>query len=148
MNILKVNNQPALKSWNGLVNELFNDLEQSMTPTYQAAKGISKPLVNILENAEGYHIELLGPGRKKENFSIKVEKNELTISYQEEKQPLTEGVSELRTEFVLGNFTRNFLLNETIDSNTIQAKYENGILKIFLPKKPEIKEASKVIDIK
>jgi HSP20 family protein len=147
MNILNVNNRPTAKTWNGLVNELFNDFEKSLSPSLQTREGITKPAVNIMESTDGYHVELLGPGRNKENFTINIEKNELIISYNAEKAALPEGVTPLRNEFTIGNFSRNFLLNETIDSESIQAKYEEGILKVFLPKKPETKKSARTINI-
>jgi HSP20 family protein len=147
MTTVKVNNRPVLKTWNGLVNELFNDLEQSFSPI---ATGSNRniPAVNIIETAEGFHVELLAPGRKKENFGMSVEQNQLVITYKEEKTETPDDWKQIRREFTLGNFTRSFGLDEKVDAENIQARYEDGLLKFFLPKKAEVKPEVKTIEIK
>ncbi|HSK12279.1 MAG TPA: Hsp20/alpha crystallin family protein [Phnomibacter sp.] len=146
MTLVKVNNRPALKTWNGLVNELFNDLEQSFAPLAPAANR-NWPAVNIIENADGYHAELLAPGRNKANFSIAIENDQLVVAYDAEKTETPADWKQVRKEFTLGNFRRTFALDGSVDANGIQAKYEDGILKIFLPKKPELKPATRTIEI-
>lgn len=146
MTMVKVNNRPALRSFNGLVNELFNDFENSFGPLTNGGVR-NHPAVNILENAEGYHAELLAPGRNKEKFTIAVEKNQLTIGYNEEKAETPADLKQIRNEFTLGNFKRVFNLDETVDAENIQARYEDGLLKVFLPKKAEQKPATRAIQI-
>ena len=146
MTMVKVGNRPAFRTFNGLVHELFNDFENSLVP-FSGVTTSNQPSVNIIENTEGYHAEMLAPGRKKENFAIGVEKNQLTISYAEEKVATPAEWKEIRKEFNLGNFKRTFTLDEKIDSDNIQAKYEDGILKIFLPKKAELKPVSRNIAV-
>ncbi len=146
MTMVKVNNRPALRSFNGLVHELFNDFENSFGPlTAGGARNL--PAVNIIENAEGYHAELLAPGRNKEKFTLAVEKNQLTIGYNEEKNETPADLKQIRKEFTLGNFKRVFSLDETVDAENIQARYEDGLLKVFLPKKAEQKPATRAIQI-
>lgn len=143
--MVKVNNYPALKNWNGIVNELFSELEKSVTPGLTQTRGI--PPVNIVENAEGFHLELLAPGRKKEGFGLAVENNQLTISYSQEKTENPEGVKQIRREFLLGNFKRTFNLDDLIDTGHIAAKYEDGLLKVLLPKRAELKPQTRTIEI-
>jgi HSP20 family protein len=145
--MVKLNNRPTLKTWNGLVNELFNDLEQNFAPTLQKANQRPFPAVNIIETPEGFHAELLAAGRKKENFGIKVENNQLIISYEQEKTERPAEWKQIRNEFNLGNFSRSFTFDETVDTANIQAKYEDGLLKIFIPKKPEVKQAAVTISV-
>lgn len=144
--MIKVNNRPVAKTWNGLVNELFNDLEQTLAPI---ATGVNRsyPAINVLENNYGFHAELLAPGRNKAYFSLAVENNQLTVSYEAPAQEKQEDVKPLRQEFTLGNFKRSFILDEKVDSENIQAKYEDGLLKIFLPKKAELKPMPQTIEI-
>ncbi len=147
MTMVKLNNRPALKTWNGLVNELFNDLEQNLAPVVHQANNRAFPAVNIIETPDGFHAELLAAGRKKENFSIKVENNQLIVSYQEEKTERPADWKQIRNEFNLGNFSRSFTFDETIETTNIQAKYEDGLLKVFIPKKPEVKPATVTINV-
>ncbi len=143
--MVKVNNHPALRNWNGVVNELFSELEKSLVPAVSQNKSV--PAVNIAENNEGFHLELLAAGRKKEGFNLGLENGQLTISYSEEKQETPAEVKQIRREFGLGNFKRTFNLDETIDAENIQAKYEDGLLKVFLPKKAELKPLSRTVQI-
>lgn len=143
--MVKVNNHPALRNWNGVVNELFSELEKSLAPNVPQNKGV--PAVNILENSDGFHLELLAAGRKKEGFSLGIENRQLTINYNEEKQETPENWKQIRREFSLGNFKRTFNLDETIDADNIQARYEDGILKVFLPKKAELKPIARTVQI-
>lgn len=143
--MVKVNNHPALRNWNGVVNELFSELEKSLVPPVSQNKGV--PAVNIAEDNEGFHLELLAAGRKKEGFNLSLENGQLTISYTEEKQETPVEVKQIRREFSPGNFKRTFNLDETIDAENIQAKYEDGLLKVFLPKKAELKPQSRTVQI-
>jgi HSP20 family protein len=145
MTMVKVNNIPALRNWNGVVNELFSELEKSLVPAVPQSKGV--PAVNIAENNEGFHLELLAAGRKKDGFSLGVENNQLTLTYNEEKQETPADVKQIRREFSVGNFKRTFNLDDTIDADKIQAKYEDGILKVFLPKKAELKPLTRIVEI-
>ena len=101
--------------------------------------------VNIRENDEQYELQLVAPGLKKEDFNIAVDKNALTISF-EQKEETTDATSKWhRQEFKMQSFKRSFTMNEKIDSNNIAATYENGILTLALPKKE--KEETKIVSI-
>lgn len=141
MTLTKIQHRPVAKTWNGLFNELFGEMEQALQPV--AAQHV--PAVNIIETTEGYHAEVIAPGRKKENFSLKVDNQLLVISYQAEENATPENWKKVRTEYKAGNFKRTFAVDDSIQTDAIQAKYEDGILKLFLPKKPELKPA--VVDI-
>jgi HSP20 family protein len=145
--MVKLNNRPALKTWNGLVNELFNDIEQNLESAVNQATNRAFPAVNIIETPEGFHAELLAAGRKKENFSIKVENNQLVVSYEQEKTERPAEWKHIRNEFNIGNFSRSFSFDEKVETNNIQAKYEDGLLKVFIPKKPEVKQAAVTINV-
>ncbi|MCU0375406.1 MAG: Hsp20/alpha crystallin family protein [Chitinophagaceae bacterium] len=141
MTLTKIQHRPVVKTWNGLFNELFGEMEQAFNPAHTQPV----PAVNIIETAEGYHAEVIAPGRKKENFSLKVENQLLVISYQADETATPENWKRVRTEYKAGNFKRTFSVDDSIQTDGIQAKYEDGILKLFLPKKPELKPA--VVDI-
>lgn len=144
MTLMKVNNRPAYRSFNGLVNELFGNFETFPTRTI----GTAFPPVNIVENETGYHLEFAVPGRSKENFKVKVEENQLTISYEEKKETEErKDFKTIRNEFNINAFSRSFTLNNKVNADAIQAKYEEGILKVLVPKKEEAKPLSKEISI-
>jgi HSP20 family protein len=71
----------------------------------------------------------------------------LSVSYQQQTEKKADEGMLLRREFSMESFKRSFQLDETIDADNISAKYENGILTLWLPKKPEMKPSSRQINI-
>lgn len=143
MTLVKVNN-PVLKSFDGLLNELLNEIPSSFGKTIrQDFAGF--PPVNVQEKSAGYHLQFSVPGFEKADFSIKLENNLLTITAAKQNKENDENVKIIRTEFANKSFKRSFTLYEKVDATNIQAKYENGILNIELPKKEEQKAATKEI---
>jgi HSP20 family protein len=107
----------------------------------------ASPAANITESADAFHIALNVPGRKKEDFQVQVEQGLLTIRY-EKKEEKTEKVNKtIRREFTFNSFKRSFTLDEQIDANGIQARYENGLLEIVLPKKEAVQPVTNRIVI-
>lgn len=92
--------------------------------------------VNILKTAEAYELFVAAPGRKKEDFKISVSGNELTISYQKPTEVADDEPNWVRYEYRRGAFERSFLIDDTVDTASIAAKYEDGILQVTLPIKP------------
>ena len=126
---------------NNLFDEIFNNL-----PSQTERNGFSTA-VNIHETAEGFHIELNAPARSKEDFKISADKGLLTISYEKNEGVEQKGYKTLRREFSVNSFKRTFNLEDNINVDAIQAKYENGVLTVFLPKKDEAKVQPKEINI-
>lgn len=96
-------------------------------------------LVNIKDTKDSYQIEVAAPGFSKEEFSIKVEGNLLTISAENKKETETTEDKFTRKEFHFSSFARSFTLPRTIDVTKVAAAYESGILYVTLPKKEEAK---------
>lgn len=96
------------------------------------------PAVNIHETKDAYHVELNAPGRNKEDFAINLEKGLLSISYEKKAEAENKDYKTVRKEFSYGSFKRSFSVDDKINTAGIQAKYENGVLKVFLPKKEEV----------
>jgi HSP20 family protein len=117
------------------MNELFyNGLENLMNADQVRNNDMNVP-VNIHEADKAYELQVIAPGLKKEDFKISVEKNTLTVSFeQKEQQEQKEGKS-LRSEYTFRSFKRSFTLNDKIDSSAISAKYNDGVLELSLPKK-------------
>lgn len=145
MTYVKVNN-PINKSFDGLMNELFNELPTSFSKSLREDV-LHFPPTNIIENKELYKIELAAPGMAKADFIIKLDDRILTISSEKKIENANENEKMVRKEFSYKAFKRSFTLDEKIDASHITAKYENGILILELPKKEEVKNGAKEITI-
>lgn len=129
------------------IDQVFNDFFTSFPISRQIDEKSSTALVNIVEIEKGYQLEICVPGRNKENLSIKMEKNLLTVSFENDERQEKNEQKFIRQEFTITGFKRSFTLDEKINAEAIEAKYENGILKIYLPKKEDVKIAQKEISI-
>ncbi|HZJ79599.1 MAG TPA: Hsp20/alpha crystallin family protein [Dysgonamonadaceae bacterium] len=107
------------------------------------------PAVNVKEKKDGFEIEMSAPGLKKEDFNVDLSNSVLTISCakKEEDETKDEDGRYTRQEFSYQSFSRSFNLPETVDHEKIDAKYEDGILKLNIPKKEEVIPSSKRIEI-
>ncbi len=142
MTMIKIHN-PVQKNINNLFDEFFNEL-----PSFgKAVNNLFAPAVNILETANAYHLELMAPGRSKEDFKLAVDKGLLTISYEKKEEAKNDDVKTVRKEFNYQSFKRSFNLDEKINADAIEAKYENGLLKLLLPKNTEVNQPAKNITI-
>lgn len=100
------------------------------------------PAVNIKETAQTYEVEMAAPGMTKKDFKVELDGNMLTISSEKTNQK-EENESERysRREFSYQSFQRTFTLQkDVVDIDKIQAKYENGLLQLVIPKKEEAKQ--------
>ena len=144
MTFVKLNNQP--KNFDGIMKDLFNEIPASFGKTFREDVFVFPP-VNISEDEKGYHLEVAAPGMEKSDFTITLEGSVLTISANQKEAFKNEAIKSIRKEFSNKGFKRSFTLDEKIDAVNIAAKYENGILKIDLPKKEEIKVEGKQITV-
>ena len=98
------------------------------------------PSVNIIESSEAFDVEVAAPGFSKDEFNIELDNDLLTISSEKKVENETkEGESFTRREFSYQSFSRSFTLPNNVNSEKIKAKYENGILRVSIPKKEEAK---------
>ncbi len=108
------------------------------------------PSVNIKESNDAYTVEVAAPGFNKGDFKVELNRDLLTISSEKQMENETKEDEQFtRREFSYQAFTRTFTLPNTVEEDKIKATYDNGILKISIPKKEEAKpKPSKVIEIK
>jgi len=108
------------------------------------------PAVNVTENKDNYMVSVAAPGMKKNDFNIDVEGNMLTISSEKEEKREEKDAKFTRKEYSYSSFSRSFTLPDEVLKNKIEATYEDGVLKLILPKNEEIKKpmASKHIAVK
>lgn len=127
----KVNYRPA--AWVSPFDRLFNEMLPGEffrnTPEM-----VQRPLFNVVEQEDAYRIELATPGMKKEDFQLRIDKDQLVITAKREESKETKEANYHRREFSSYNFERRFGLPETVDQEHIQASYEDGVLNVHLPK--------------
>jgi len=146
MSLIKFNN--GTKENN--LNKGFNDIFESMfQDTFMSDRLMSKvPAVNISENEDHYHIEMAAPGLTKDDFKIKLDRNLLTVSAEQQHQHVESDKQYNKREFSYSSFVRSFSLPETADDAGIEATYLSGILTISVAKKEEAKQVVRQIEVK
>ena len=134
----------------GLFDDFFTKDLFDWSNSNFSMTGTTVPAVNVKETAETFEVEMAAPGMKKEDFKVELNNNVLTIS-SEQKQEREEKNNErfTRKEFSYQSFQRSFQLSrEAVDADNIQAKYENGVLHLVIPKREEVKQKpSRLINI-
>lgn len=135
------------QSW---LPSIFNDFFDN---DWMVKANATAPAINVIESATDYKVEVAAPGMKKEDFNIHVnEDNDLVISMEkkEEKKDENKEARYLRREFSYSKYQQTLILPDDVDKDKIDAKVENGVLTIELPKrKPEeTVKTTKTIEIK
>lgn len=133
MSIVKYNaalNDFVPTSFSHLIDRFFSDsLSRSGGSSYSFV-----PKVDITENENSYEIQVAAPGLNKEDFKIDISDNLLTVSGERKfnKEKKENNFHSIETQY--GTFGRSFSLPENVDAAKIEAKYNNGILEIIIPK--------------
>ena len=105
------------------------------------------PAVNIRETDDKFFIEVAAPGLKKNDFKVTVEKNVLNIQTELEEKDEEMNENFTRKEFSYRSFSRSFVLPEYVDPENISARYDDGILRLSLKKKVEMKPKPRQIKV-
>lgn len=141
MNLIKYNSK-------GLENFIDNFFNRNIGDFLGSDFAISHPSVNVVETEDNFRLELAAPGLEKEDFRVNIEKDYLKVSVEKKQESEVKEDKYTRREFNYTTFKRSFQLPDTVDTSEIGANYENGVLKITLPKKEEAKApAARVIEI-
>jgi HSP20 family protein len=134
-----------------VVDQIFqNNLSRFFDDSFFGSSGLrgGQPPVNVREQEKMYEVELYAPGLKKQDFHLGVDGDTLTISYEkEENKEITEKTGWVRREYSRQSFNRSFTLDETIDAGKISAKYEDGVLRLMVPKKENAQRIHRDINI-
>ncbi len=142
--LVKFNRDPFTR-----INRLFDDVWTSETPSNVFAtpelSGAFRS--DISEDDKAIYIEAELPGVKKEEIKLNLEDDILTISAERKQETEEKKVNYHRVERIFGNFSRSFRLGDNIDKDNIDASYDNGVLKLVLPKM-EMPTTHKQIEVK
>ncbi len=127
-------------AWPNFLNDFFDRDWLDWNNRNFSDTNTTLPAVNIAETADCFEVELAAPGFEKADFKIEVNNNILTVSSEKKVVNETrENQKFIKREFSYQSFSRTFTLPETVDNDQISAKYEEGVLKVEIPKKEEAK---------
>lgn len=108
----------------------------------------SLPAANVIEGEMEYKIEVAIPGFKKEDVKVNLENEVLTVNAESKAEKEEKTKKYTRKEFSYGSFSRSFQLPKAANADKIEAKYENGLLKLEIPKRVEaVAKAKKEIKV-
>ncbi|MBI1767387.1 MAG: Hsp20/alpha crystallin family protein [Bacteroidetes bacterium] len=141
MSIIRYNpNDFVPSTFSSLVDRFFNE---SMVKN---GGSTFSPKVDVIENESSYEVHLAVPGVNKEDFKVEVNDNFLTVSGERKftNEKKEKNYHSVETQY--GSFSRSFTLPENVDGTKINAKYNNGILELVIPKdeKKILKQTIKV----
>ena len=124
---------------------VFNDFFKPWNEWFMDKKGMmsSVPAVNIKEADGKYQVMLAAPGLKKDDFHVEVDGNLVTISAETKSEKEEKEDQYTRKEYSYSSFSRTFTLPENVEKDKIEARYENGELKLVLPKKENASKSNK-----
>ena len=133
MTLMRFSNQHPSLFDRFFENDLFDWSNRNYSNT-----STTLPSVNIKESNDDFEVEVAAPGFTKNDFKVELNHDLLTISSEKEIENETkEGQQFSLREFSYQSFSRSFTLPNSADSEKIGAKYEDGILRIIIPKKEE-----------
>jgi HSP20 family protein len=141
MSIIRYNaNDFTPTSFSSVLDRFFNEsLARTGGSTFV-------PKVDVIENDAAFELHVAAPGLNKEDFKIEINENSLTISGERKisNEKKDKNYHSIETQY--GSFSRSFSLPENVDGAKINAKYNNGILELTLPKdeKRVLKQTIKV----
>lgn len=120
------------------IDRLFDDLTLA-TSFYLSPRGAEMG-TEIVEEDDYYLLSVDLPGIKKEDVKIEVNNNVLTMSGERKREYIGDKKSSThRHERTYGSFTKSISLPQSIDTNKIEARFEDGVLELYLPKSTETK---------
>lgn len=146
MNIIKRGNSPLAgyrprafeDQFGRLVEHMFEDMFAPLALGAQAwqNEGVAQARLNVIENEQAFDVEVEMPGVNKEDVKVTVEQQRVTIEGDTRRaEEQRDGQNVVYAERSTRKFVRSFMLPSEVDDSTAQARLENGILKMTLPKK-------------
>ncbi|RCW50647.1 MULTISPECIES: Hsp20/alpha crystallin family protein [unclassified Halanaerobium] len=123
--------------FNRIVSDFFGDVMDFADRGFRA---------DIKENDDEFLIEAEMPGIKKDNINLEINEDYLTITASNEESKEEKGDKYIRRERRRGTYSRSFYL-DNVNEDEIKAEYDDGILKVHLPKKEKTSVKSRTIDI-
>ena len=139
MSIVRYDPFRDLRSLQDEVNRLFTTNLSRAFGDEGIARGAWNPSVDIYENKDQIVLEAELPGMRREDFDLSIENNVITLRGERRFEKKEESDNYHRVERSYGSFTRSFTLPQTVTAEGSTAEYRNGVLRVTLPKREEVK---------
>ncbi len=127
------------------LDRMFRDIEGTRREEHFMSSHWTPP-VDIFELGDAFVLKLDLPEVDKESIDIKLDDNELTITGERRLEAGTQNDQYLRMERGYGTFTRSFTLTQSVDASGIKATIKDGVLRLELRKKKEVKPKQIIIE--
>ncbi len=139
MSIIKYDPFRELRGLQDEMNRIFNSNYPTRFTQEEMASGGWAPSVDIYESEGEIVLEAELPGMNREDFEVSIENNVITLKGERRFEKNEESENYHRVERAYGSFTRSFSLPRTVSAENTKADFNNGILRVSLPKKEEAK---------
>ncbi len=141
---------PVRRNEQAWLPDIFNDF---FNTNWMEKANATAPAINVIENEKSYDVELAAPGLTKDDFKVSLD-SEGNLSINMEKKVENNGEKKhghyLRREFSYTKYQQLLTLPDDVDKEHIEAKVENGVLNVCLPKVVKVapEDANKAIEVK
>lgn len=127
------------------IDRVFDDVFRDTISSFNTGFNPNAIRVNIAEDEKNIYIEAELAGLKKEDVKVSIEDNVLMIRGERKQENEEKKKNYHRVERVYGSFSRAFTLGENVDKENIEAKYEDGVLHLTLPKVEPVKNVKEIV---
>jgi HSP20 family protein len=139
MSVVKYDPFRELRNLQDEMTRLFTGTRPASFDREEMTHGAWAPSVDIYEDKDRLILEAELPGMNREDFEISVENNIITLRGERKFEKKTEGDNYHRVERSYGSFLRSFTLPQTVTADGATADFDNGVLRVSLPKREETK---------
>ena len=138
---------PILRNTEDWLDNSFDDVfNDSWMPTMSTAA----PAINVKENDKEYDVEVAAPGARKEDFNVNLDNDGnlvIKMEHKDEKKDENKKEHYLRREFSYSNYEQALTLPDDVEKDKIEAKVDNGVLHITLPRTAKAEKETKKIEV-
>ena len=135
MTLVKVAHPRMNRSFDLMLNNFFDDM--NLPNPRSNTKNVWRPAMNAQELEKSFELLFSLPGFEKDEITISVKKNTLTLSAKKAEIKEDEGVKYLALEIAQGSYERDIELPENVNTDKISAEYKSGFLSLSIPKTKE-----------
>lgn len=138
---------PVIRNAMNWLNNSFDDL---FNDNWMTRTSVTAPAINVKESKDEYDIELAAPGATKQDFNVNLDNDGnlvIKMEHKDDKKEENKKEHYLRREFSYSNYEQALALPDDVDRNSINAKMENGVLRITLPRTAKAEKETKQIEV-